>query len=208
MLRHLALALIASLALGTLSPAANVISGGKADPCNLYVVQVIGPEEMIVKADDNWIWVTGVSTAGVVDGKTYGFYDLSIQVIGTKSYTTVLGAKKTVLEARLATSEEADMASPGYAQREKAKQAKQSREQKVLDRRADEAVYLAQQEVEAPRRKMKLAKMALRDFKAAAKADEAARLKALAQKYLTQIVKEHKDSPEAKEAAKLLSSLR
>lgn len=76
------------------------------------VIQILGPRDVIVQigledlgwtligVPDRYEWVrlTGVGTAGLVDGRR-ATIDEPIAVIGTWAYTTTLGAKKTIFLA-------------------------------------------------------------------------------------------------------------
>ena len=62
------------------------------------IVQVLGPGQMIVEIDDNWVMLKGFKTEGLVDGKVAQLSDI-IHIDGTYRYTTVMGASKTIFKA-------------------------------------------------------------------------------------------------------------
>jgi hypothetical protein len=66
----------------------------------ITIVQVIDQRRMLVRVDDNHplVMVEGVSTMGAADGQTKSI-PIPMKISGTTSYTSVLGAKKTVVVA-------------------------------------------------------------------------------------------------------------
>jgi len=70
---------------------------GEIGELNYYisVFQVIDGNNFIGKVGEELFWVSNYPTGGLVDGKRYDIGG-AFEVIGTKSYTSVLGANKTI----------------------------------------------------------------------------------------------------------------
>jgi hypothetical protein len=73
-----------------------IITYDGRNPVKAKAVQVIDGNNVIMEWGSTLYWV-GMSTAGMVDDKVYVMSPV-MHVKGTKSYTTVLGASKTLLE--------------------------------------------------------------------------------------------------------------
>ena len=77
-----------------------------ADDVELKVIQVIdannfiGLQDVGGTRDDIDVWVTGFATSKMVDGTTVRLGDGTglVYIRGTKSYTTAIGAKKTIIQ--------------------------------------------------------------------------------------------------------------
>ena len=65
---------------------------------SFLVVQVISKNECLIERGNEVIWVKGIGTKAIVDGRYYGFPGL-FKISGTKKYTTASGTSKTVLVA-------------------------------------------------------------------------------------------------------------
>jgi len=65
------------------------------NPVHAKAIQVISPNAVIMEWSRNMHWVE-MPTAGMVDGGTY-VMNRVMRITGTKTYTTVLGAQRTIL---------------------------------------------------------------------------------------------------------------
>jgi hypothetical protein len=90
---------------GNFTPSLTESIAGKTTPSafgtlgDVRVNQVIDENDVLVSAGDADYWLADLPTAGLVDGQT-----LSVNLVvidGTKSYTTVMGASRTVRELKL-----------------------------------------------------------------------------------------------------------
>lgn len=68
---------------------------------SLKVEQVIDAESFRSSVGGVDVWVSGVSTEGHVDGSRLKTEDSIFEVVGTRSYATALGGKRTVFEIQL-----------------------------------------------------------------------------------------------------------
>lgn len=75
----------------------------RQEPHTFTALQVVGPEDCLYKWGDTPFWVTGQSTAGLIDNAQKSL-DRTYRVIGTKRYTSASGASRTVWQLRPATS--------------------------------------------------------------------------------------------------------
>ena len=73
-----------------------VITFDGSNPVHGKVIQVIDADNAIIEWSSTHHWVK-MPTAGMVDGKRYAM-DRVMHVAGTKQYTTILGARRTLLE--------------------------------------------------------------------------------------------------------------
>lgn len=73
------------------------------------VVQVLGPDSMLVSCIDLTFLVQDYPTGGIVDGKTV-VLDRPVEVMGTKTYPTALGGSNTVYVLRPVSQAEYDEA--------------------------------------------------------------------------------------------------
>ncbi len=92
------------------------------------VVQVINEEEMLVDAGDQWYWVKGIGTKKLADGVYVDLTDTVFKYAGTKSYSTALGARKTVYAVDAETKAEAEARKKTARDAEKIARAKEANE--------------------------------------------------------------------------------
>lgn len=71
-----------------------LVGSGKS----VRIIQIVGPDEAITQIKDAWVLLSGFSTTDLVDDKEVLLPHV-IEVTGTYSYTTVFGAKRTILKA-------------------------------------------------------------------------------------------------------------
>lgn len=64
------------------------------------VVQVVNRTNAIVTVNDNWFWLAEFDASGVTDGAAISIKDRVFQVVGTRTYKTVIGGTKTLYELR------------------------------------------------------------------------------------------------------------
>lgn len=96
------------------------------------VLQVVGPSDLILMMNNPRIppiWIAGYPTEGLVDGDQVRVVGL-VKVDGTKSYTTVTGAKKTVRVVRLVPAKE--MAAMAAAKKKAEEKAARAAEEKLF----------------------------------------------------------------------------
>lgn len=78
--------------------------GRRAQPADeLKINQVISPTELLLSSPD-W-WLTVPSTADYVDGEEYLALLYVLEVVGTKTYTTARGAKRTVRHVKVVSTD-------------------------------------------------------------------------------------------------------
>jgi hypothetical protein len=67
----------------------------------LRILQVIDHSTLLLEAgSDQLLWLDGVTTRDLVDGRIFAVEGLSFEVVGTKAYTTTFGSSRTVFWLR------------------------------------------------------------------------------------------------------------
>lgn len=61
----------------------------------LHITQIVDDGDLIGEAGDQGFWLKGIDTKSLVDDKDYTFGQ-TVQVTGTKRYTTAMGSSRTV----------------------------------------------------------------------------------------------------------------
>lgn len=59
---------------------------------SLYVVSIPAPGDALAEGLRDWVWLSGIDTTNLVDGKQFSFTD-PVVIIGTKQYESPIGVK-------------------------------------------------------------------------------------------------------------------
>lgn len=65
-----------------------------------HVIQVQGKDEMLIAMGPQDLWISGLSTEGIADGNNIPMRDCILVCQGTKTYTTVEGASRTIYSVK------------------------------------------------------------------------------------------------------------
>jgi len=74
----------------------------------VHVQQIVSDGVMLCRCDDQMFLLSGFNTRGTVDDRNISIADSVVAVTGTQSYTTVLGATKTVFVVQAVNTDRMD----------------------------------------------------------------------------------------------------